>query len=384
MINITHLTMPKLHQKQLLLLLRTPNLDAIPSLKTLIIYLSENNFRIRIVSANSDAFQLPKFSSSNNIKLILTAQRKWTFGIPTYVKLLYLFIKEYIRNKPDYIIGGDGVANQLLTKLHKLFSIQYINFLLEYPDLDNKEDGASIENAKYIITHDNWHKKFLLSHYNINPNKFLLLPNASFTPQHYGSSSYLHDNLNIEHNKKIILHSGGLGPWFMCQELARATESWSNEYCLVFHTSHLVTDSDYYKEIKKYTVSNNNVKFSTNPVPNDILDKLIASAYIGIAIYSTEILRYRAVYMGCAAGKIGNYLKCGVPVIATNVVSLSYIEDYKCGILINNFDEITKAIQTIREQYDLFSQNAHRCYKELWEPDKYLQNILKTLSGTED
>lgn len=74
--------------------------------------------------------------------------------------------------------------------------------------------------------------------------------------------------------------------------------------------------------------------FSLNPVSTYELDSLVASADVGIALYSEKELGYRATYMGLAAGKIGNYLKCGVPIIATKLLSLSYIETYQCGILV--------------------------------------------------
>ena len=60
--------------------------------------------------------------------------------------------------------------------------------------------------------------------------------------------------------------------------------------------------------------------------------------------------------MGLAAGKIGNYLKCGIPVIATKVHSLSYLEDYQCGILIDDPAQINDAINDIVHDYDNYAK----------------------------
>ena len=136
----------------------------------------------------------------------------------------------------------------------------------------------------------------------------------------------------------------------------------------------------YFKEMKNEIGNSNKVLFSIKPVSNVELDKLVASAKIGIATYSLKHLGYRAENMGLAAGKIGNYLKCGVPVIATKVHSLSYIEDYHCGILIDNFDEINSAVKKIIADYDNYVTSAYRCYNELWHPKNYLDVIYKVLA----
>jgi glycosyltransferase involved in cell wall biosynthesis len=103
---------------------------------------------------------------------------------------------------------------------------------------------------------------------------------------------------------------------------------------------------------------------------------MISSTDIGIALYSIDKLGYRAELMGLAAGKIGNYLKCGIPVIATKIKSLEYIEEYKCGVLINSEEQMQNAIDTIMADFANYSQNAYRCYKELWHPNNYLYKIM--------
>lgn len=364
--------------KRIIILLRVPFLDKIPSLKTLIIYLSRQSYNITIITTQRQYYP-PLTFSSDNIKLKLVKERTKRIGIPTSIKLFTKCLCMSIKEKPLYFIGGDSIANKLLSLLSKFLPIKYINFLLEYPDLADREEKEALERANYIITHDVWHKKFLLEHYDLTDDKFLFLPNASYTQEYYGKSDYLFNVLQIPKSKKIILHSGGLGPWFLCKELAELSRNWTDEYILVFHTSHNVNSSEYYREIKKENIDNKNLKFSTTPVSNENLDNLVSSAYIGVALYSLNLLSYRATYMGLAAGKIGNYLKCGLPVIATKLPSLNYIEEYQCGILINTLDEFPNAVSKINTTYDRYSMNAHRCYKELWEPTQYLEVIRKTI-----
>ena len=363
---------------KIILLLRVPFIDMIPSLKTLVIYLTSKGYQITIISSQADNFSTLGYKSANiNIKLV--KERSHRLGIPTSIKLFFACFFQIIRIRPVWLIAGDGTAASLLCTLSRIVPINYIDFLLEYPEPGNKNEYKSMKRAKHIITHDRWHLDFILHHFDIDENKFLLLPNASHTPPYNKSSDYLARKLNVA-GKRIILHSGGLGEWFYCKELAQATEDWKGDTLLVFHTSHRVEDTPYYKEMSTILKERQNVVFSTTPVSNEELDELVASAYIGIAFYSVSKLGFRAKYMGLAAGKIGNYLKCGVPVIATRLPSLSYIEEYQCGTLVDDVSEVKEAINLISRNRTFYSANAHRCYNELWEPSRYLETIYATIS----
>lgn len=362
------------------ILLRVPFLDKIPNLKTLIIFLANKGYDIEIISTKSANYPIPDLTDFPNIKLKLVNQRTKKMGIPTSVKLLYVVMISILFHKSNVYIGGDNSANKLLFFIKKFLHFKHVNFVLEYPDINNDQDIKIIEGADFLITHDHWHSDFLEKHCDLSKTKCLYLPNASYTDVYKGKSDYLKNLLGISQSKLVILHSGGLGKWFMCKELAEISSRWSDDKTLVFHTSHHVDSDPYYISIRSEVGDRANVKFSTNPVPNTELDELVASADIGIALYSVEHLGYRAEYMGLAAGKIGNYLKCGVPVIATRLPSLTYIEEFKCGILVDSLNDIENACNTIRDNYSQYQAAAYKCYMELWHPESYLEIIEKTLS----
>lgn len=361
------------------ILLRVPFLDKIPNLKTLVIALANRGIEIEIISSRDEKYLNSDFAEYPNIKLKLVESRKKKVELPTSLKLLFSVLRSIIFSKSDYYIGGDNVACNILCWIRNIFSFKYINFVLEYPDIDNKKELQNIEVADYIITHDHWHSRFLKKYCGIKEHQILYLPNASYTDTHDERSDYLSKKLNIDPSKIIVLHSGGLGKWFCCKELACSARNWKPEYVLVFHTSHIVETDSYYINLKKEVVNCDNIFFSTNPVPNEELDELISSAKIGIATYSIEHLGYRAENMGLAAGKIGNYLKCGVPVIATRVHSLSYLEKYNCGVLVDNTEQIEEAVKKIINDYNSYVDGAYRCYKELWHPKKYCEKIYDIL-----
>lgn len=373
--------------KHILLILKEPFLDRIPSLKTLIWFLLNHNYKISLITSESKQFTLLSFEHEN-LSIIKVKQRTRRFELPTSVKLIWKVFVFVIKGKIEYIIGGDAVGNIIASNISRLFRRKHIFFMLEYPQIITDTvchltrsqilENKALEKANMIVTHDNWHKQFLLTHFNVSATDIFILPNSSFTPKVSMKSDFLQKRLNLD-GKKIVLHSGGFGKWFRCKELADSTSNWDENIKLVFHISHNVQNDKYFNSIYR-TDYRNKVLFSLTPVNTYELDKLIASADIGVALYSEKELGYRATYMGLAAGKIGNYLKCGVPIIATKLLSLSYIEDYQCGILINKEENILQAIRVILSDYSRFSHNAHRCYNELWYPEGYLYKIMESLS----
>lgn len=363
--------------------LKSPFLDRIPSLKTLVVYLSKQGYNIKVISSVSPVFPVSDLSMCANVKQILVKERSRKFELPTKVKLLFRCLRDFFLDRSDIYIGGDDGGCHLLRIFRQLLKTKYVCFLLEYPNIDDVNQLKRIEDADILITHDHWHFDFLRQHCKLDGQKILYLPNATFTDKFRESSDLLSKRLCIDSTKVIILHSGGLGKMFMCKEFAESARKWSEEKVLVFHTSHCVKNDPYYTSMIQTIKGHDNIRFSMKPVSNEELDKLVASATLGVALYSVEELGYRAEYMGVAAGKIGNYLKCGVPVVVNRLPSLSYIEEFKCGILVDNVNEIEPACNKILDHYEEYRECAYKCYDELWYPKQYLESIEQALLNME-
>lgn len=361
---------------RLLLLLREPIFDRIPSLKSLVWGLAEKGHELNLITASSPRFPIPSLVHPR-FHVTLFREREKKYQLPTTVMLAILAGKALVTNHYDAIIGSDAYSNVLASKLADLFRIPYICFQLEYPEvppktlLDRKETAA-IQKAQILITHDRWHHDFLRSNLNIEKAQVCYLPNATFSPSVIRESHMLQDRLK-EYGRKLILHSGGFGRWFRCKQLVEASDSWPNDYMLVFHLSHRIDGDPYFEAI--HSGNHPNTAYSLEAVNTYELDSLVSSAHIGVALYSEKDLGYRAKYMGLAAGKIGNYLKCGIPVIATKLPSLQYLEDYRCGLLVNDESEILPAIRSIDTNYLTYRRNAVKCYEELWHPEPYVSKI---------
>ena len=367
----------------ILLILKEPFLDRIPSLKTLILNLCENN-HVTIITTKSHRFE-PLTTTHAHIRSIYVRERSSKFELPTTIKLTLKVLSFLLSNKPEAIIGGDLWGNVIASKLKPFYSCPHIFFALEFPQIKTTNhpvlmrhevmENDALQKANFIITHDEFHKNFICENFKVKEDIVFKLANASFTPEFTEHSDFIRRNFGISSNKTVVLHSGGFGVWFKCKELADISKDWKEDKQLIFHIGRKpsgTTDFDYIYDNSEYK----DIIFSLSPLPNEDLDKMIASADVGIALYSIEALGYRAELMGLAAGKIGNYLKCGLPVIASRMSSLSYIEDYHCGILVESETEIEAAIERIMKNRDCFRENAFRCYRELWHPSNYLGKII--------
>lgn len=378
---------------KIILVHKEPIIERIPSLKTLISYLADNNSDITIITSKSELYLPPQFDSSH-VHIISVIEKNKSYGMPTLIKLFIKFIWIFLKNlisqdKIKIIFAGNGAL--IMAGLMSRFGLKhYVAFIVEYPnfisDIPLKENlfdklvRSGIVGSSFYITFDNLHGKIINSHLNID-HSYCTLPGSTLGSSYFESKNFLHKRLNLKLTDKILLHSGGFGEWFQSKELAKYSSELPSEIKLVFHVSHNIKNDEYYVNYTKARSHDDCSIFSLEPVMLSGLDELVSSAYIGVAWYDLKVLGFKASMLGLAAGKIGNYLKCGIPVIVPNFESFSYIAKNKCGILIEDLSQLSQAVNMIDADYDEFSRNARKCYEELWEPTKYLSHIKSQIES---
>lgn len=97
----------------------------------------------------------------------------------------------------------------------------------------------------------------------------------------------------------------------------------------------------------------------------------VVVADIGMAIYLQDGPQFQN--MGISSNRLCMFLAMGVPVIASRQPSFQFIEDYDCGVLVDNEAEFIAAIDRIAGRLDEMKANALRCAREYIDaPGKYL------------
>lgn len=94
---------------------------------------------------------------------------------------------------------------------------------------------------------------------------------------------------------------------------------------------------------------------------------------IGVAVYRQTGPQFQN--MGISSNRLCMFLAMGIPVIASKQSSFEFLEDYDCGVLVENEAEFMAAIDYIKPRLDEMKQNAIQCTREYIDaPGKY--NVL--------
>lgn len=233
------------------------------------------------------------------------------------------------------------------------------------------------------ITQDWERANSLTAENKITSSNIIIVPNGPLGSPRVTKSNYLQQKFGLVPSCRIILHIGMLCSGVFSLELAEVAAGWPNEWVLIFHERAKRDSSDpYIKRIQQ--VGKERVLLSLDPVPYDELDNIVCSAHIGVALYRRDI-RSDFAHIGSSSGKLGHYLRCGLPVVCIDLPSLSeVINKYQCGICVKDVREIREAMQNIFKNYNLYSSNAVRCYNEVYEFGAHFKQVIRQIEHLSD
>lgn len=198
--------------------------------------------------------------------------------------------------------------------------------------------------ARWTILQDAARAALLARDNRVEASRILILPNAPCGPVPRDERHDLRDKLAIEPGVSIVLYAGGMTSVMMAAELAESVASWPREALLVLHG---VASEPYATELRRVVDRHpGRIVWSTSLVPPDELEGVYGSAAVGLAFYRPIDDNHR--YVGHAAGKLFQYLKMGVPVIANDLPGMrELLEDRGCGRVVGHPGEIGDAIASL-------------------------------------
>lgn len=103
------------------------------------------------------------------------------------------------------------------------------------------------------------------------------------------------------------------------------------------------------------------------------------AADIGLAIYTNPAPQFQA--MGTSSNRLCMFLAMGVPVIATRQPSFRFLEDYDCGVLVENQAEFRAAIRRIGDNLERMRANCHRCFREYLMPPERFAGLQQAIAA---
>ena len=229
--------------------------------------------------------------------------------------------------------------------------------------------------ATWTIIQDGDRAAHLARDNGVDMANFVLVPVAALGSAVTEKTACLQDRLGIPAGKVLVLSAGGIADCNLCLELAQAAQSWPDEWVLVIHG--YVPDPAYLRDLYPLC-SSGKVYLSTDLVPYQDLDALLASADIGVALYKDLGPNFRHIVL--SSGKLAQYLKVGLPVIATafpGVEELMAAE--QCGVAVHTVAELPSAIAQILSMYEQYRQCAFACYRKHYDLRAYFDEVLRRL-----
>ncbi|KPA09281.1 family 2 glycosyl transferase [Candidatus Magnetomorum sp. HK-1] len=374
---------PKLDRPKILFIHPEGNILGNPNFNDIIEILCENNIEVHIFAAKKKTV-IQKAPCKESRLFLFNTQEDPSVSDCFTVLAKHSFISEssaldYIKTNVanyDFVIGIDrGIIEAELISRAKRISyglISYEIFFEEEAGAKFKEaEIRACKNIEFAVVQDNVRAKFLSQENKIPLSKMIYIPVAgrSTIINIFEKKYVIHDALGLDKSKKIVLFIGSIAYWTMADFIIESTRFWPDDWVLVINNRYKNDLSNPY--YAKYN-QQEKVFFLSHPAEQlSQLENILLSADMGVALYrpiqGSIGCGNNIKNIGMSSGKIGVYLKYGLPVITNDIGEMSsYISKYKLGIVIDtkkplliNFSSENiifwkkKCVQFFNDQLDL-------------------------------
>jgi hypothetical protein len=234
-----------------------------------------------------------------------------------------------------------------------------------------KWEAKLLQKVKGLIIQDELRAEALLdckvNHYSLN---FFFIPVSIPRLTDQKQTDYLNKNLDIPTSRKIILYFGEAYPERYINEISETVHKDLNDsWVLVVHGPNAFPG---------ITKNDSKIRMSTNLLDYDSLHLIISSATIGLALYDNSWPNTR--YTAFSSEKIARYLQVGVPFIAfRNESYLKLQNEFNCCFLIDDISDLTVAVQSIMERYELYKSNCYNAFEKYYDITKTVMPLVSFL-----
>ncbi|MBI4929794.1 MAG: hypothetical protein HY841_03455 [Bacteroidetes bacterium] len=234
-------------------------------------------------------------------------------------------------------------------------------------------EKKSAQTARLIVVPDESRIKFLLDDYGLNNHPWAVLPNVSQLKLPDKKIDW-HEKLNIPKHLALCLHAGSIGDFAMISELMTSVISWPENTALVLNDRNK-SNLERMKKIYEPLNRQDRIFWNADSLSDEMLNSLVSYCKLNFGLYRNTSPNIE--YIGFSSGKIMRSIAAGVPVIASDLVSLQFIKEHKLGVLVQNPIEIPDAISTILHGNENYKQNCKVFYENVCSFDKYWISFCK-------
>lgn len=376
-------------KKRVCILVRSPiHVATCPSVFHAIRMLAQNEYAVDLITIRDHRWRAPVFKDMD-VRVFTLSSSAGREIFPGLSLLRYIILSFWACLGQSYHcfigIDQDGLTAATVLSIFKQVRVVYYSLEIRFLSPDSgllKKFRKRLERwchkrASLTVIQDAKRAHLLLEENNAPNSQVALVPNASAGPPLSGSKErYWHRRFGIPIDHTVLLFAGGIADHNCVLELARIAHTWPDDWVLVIHG---FGDEAYINQVRQF-VDGQHVLVSLDFVSPEQLDYLIGSADIGIALYNSNC-DTNVTQMGFASGKCFQYLRCGLPVIGSDLPGLhELLVDQKCGVVVTGADQIESAALKVISQYDEYSSSAHQCYLNYGNFEKCFESVLKHIA----
>lgn len=323
----------------------------------------QKDFKCICVGKDDDIF---KSLWVNNIKAESSKLRKILFHIQSI----------------KYILQTDVVYSRNLSVLYlaSFFGKKIVWEMHDGLSGTNQKIFQKLKNKLKVVTISGALKKYLLKNYSFSKEKAFVAHDGVFLEQYNSfrkvDKKGLRVELSLPVDKTIVMHTGSLYKGRGAELFETIIKNFPELYFVQVGGS-----ENNIKEWKKYYKEYDNIKFIGHQ-DNDNLIKYQMSA--DLLFY--PITKNTATWWCCSPMKIFEYMATGIPILASNIGSVSEVLTNNNAIIYkpNENSTIIEGIETFlseKEKNKKLSKNALQNIKDKYIWDIRVQNIINFIKN---
>ncbi len=336
---------------------------------------------IYVEQPNQDKFPLPKFKNKQ-INIIVTEIRRKFLIDDLYFSTFHFKKKNY-----KVIIGFDhsgliraGIASFFYSNKNIIYhSLEFFepfknNFRIGF---EKKLESYFSKKAKYIFVQDEFRGDFLKNSLGFNQDKIRYVYNSPTGKNNETKSNYFRELFGIGNDKTIILCIGSIIKEHCIHLLLNSISILDEKFVLVLHGWFPQEELKQLTESKKKQFPER-VFISTNLFDNQ--DKYIPYQASDIGFVGFLPINNNLKYAAGSAGKLFDFMKVGLPVLAFNTPGMKEIvKDNAIGEIFSDEELIPEKLSIINDNYSTYRLNCLATFSN-YEFNRQYDTMLTSLN----
>ena len=374
-------------RKKILLITANDYLAYQPSVLNLYDHLSPF-FDVTIITFEPEFIGKQKAEGRNILYLKIPKWIKWAVKKTDYLlQLLFKTLKLLLPSLSfNYLYYSRLQLRYLEMKLRRIKADIYIAVDIPVLYITQKVYGKCHFLSLEINAEDRYRSKIIVEHILcvIIQNELrydFLFPDKKPPVFYIQNSPVFSDDMITSYERKDLIWAGSILKRFAVLDCIEFINEYKT-YRLILRGGAEPKTLKFIHEQYFSLISSGNIVIDKEYMSLDNFIDYLSHYKIGFCFYSWDLIKQSFNYQSAPSGKLFMYMAAGVPVIACDIPGFRFVNEFKAGVLIKDYEPKTiyNAIKLIEEDYKNFQMG---CYKaaRYFSFDKNINPFIRFISS---